>query len=505
MSSRRRGQVTVRLALTDGQKSAATSSENRIYIEASPGSGKTTVAAERYGVARFGDFSGGRGVVALSFARSARGELEDRVQRRWGVDAMRWPHKVWTLDSLHCAILRHFLRSGTIEWPGGHTDLTVVDSWRGSPKSRPLDVGTPYYGLSLTGKKVVAASRQVLISGTYYTNKSDYFARLSEGVCTHDEIRHVLEVAVAQGSPLREIVRQFFKDTAKALIVDEVFDGNLVDLRIVASAAAIGVPTTLIGDPWQALYAFRGARPELVPQLTTKLGFAEYPIAESFRFRTEEMKALAVSLRAGSPVTVAGASVLDVNVVLSSDWAGLWTASNSILPFSFGQVANRVDAAIALLLDQVVTSRFRGLSTFGPDAGVILGLDPGLMRTEGTAALAPVLERLSGGKHEDAVEALMLLRTTLLAMGSQPIPKLRIANEEKRAARLQWLAKRLAADHLVPGLTIHQAKGREWDNVGLVLNSAEEVRLASGLTKDSEADRALYVALTRAKWAVASV
>lgn len=113
-------QMKMRLPLTDDQKHAATSSADRVYIEASPGAGKTTVATERYGVARFGTKGDRRGVLALSFARSARGELRDRVRRRWGANAMRWPHKVWTLDLLHFAIVRHLLSTNALKWPGGH-------------------------------------------------------------------------------------------------------------------------------------------------------------------------------------------------------------------------------------------------------------------------------------------------------------------------------------------------------------------------------------------------
>ena len=58
------------------------------------------------------------------------------------------------------------------------------------------------------------------------------------------------------------------RNTAKALIVDEIFDGNLVELQIVAISAAVGVPTTIIGAPWQALYAFRGTRPDMIPHLS---------------------------------------------------------------------------------------------------------------------------------------------------------------------------------------------------------------------------------------------
>lgn len=489
----------MRLPLTEEQKVAATAADERVYIEASPGSGKTTVAAERYGVTRYVRAGHGRGVVALSFARSARGELERRVRRRWGVDAMRWPHRVWTLDSLHCALVLHLLRSGAVAWPGGHTELTVVDSWRGTRGSRPIDPGGFAYGLTVNGANVVASRRRVATGGSYFTNRADYLRQLADGTCTHEEVRQVLDSAIAQGSPLREPVREFFRSTAKAVIVDEIFDGNLVDLRIVAIAAAAGVPTTVIGDPWQALYAFRGARPDMVPTLVDQLGFTTFPLSESFRFVTQEMQDLAAALREGRPVTVPTGGARDPHVVLASEWSTLWSTSAQVLPFSFGRVGNRVDAAMAVLLDQVVTSYFGELSTFGADAAVILGLDPATMRAEGASALVTVLDRLSNGTQAQAEAALSLLRETLVGLGSRPIPRLQPAKEAIRVDRLQQLAARLKSTKLVPGLTIHQAKGREWEQVGVALTAAEYSRLAAGLSQASATDRALYVALTRAK------
>ena len=72
--------------------------------------------------------------------------------------------------------------------------------------------------------------------------------------------------------------------TSKAVIVDEVFDGNRPDLEIVRIAAEARIPTMVIGDPWQALYEFRGAQPELVPGFVDALQFETFPISGSFRF-----------------------------------------------------------------------------------------------------------------------------------------------------------------------------------------------------------------------------
>ena len=489
------------LRLTDEQKRAAATSADRAYIEAGPGSGKTTVAAERYGVLRFDGCNQGPGLVALSFARSARGELEDRVRRRWGSHALRWPHKIWTLDSLHCAILMHLLRTGQLTWPGGQTELTVHDSWRGQDDSRPLRPERPYRRVvTLDGRRVMSETRAISEFGHGYTAKKPYEAMLAAGVCTHDEVRQILELVV-WNSELRPAVVEYLRTSMKALIVDEVFDGDRLDLGIVHQAAAAGIPSTLIGDPWQALYEFRGARPEIVATIVTDLSFDTLPVTQSFRFETPAMQDLARALRAGEGVTVPTGTTGDVEVVLAAWWKPLWGIADNVLPFAFGQINNRTDAAMAVLLEPLVSRQFGHVPTRGPEAALVLGLDPEILRGD-PGVFAPVLDRLEGGSPTGAAAALALLRTTLADMGSRPIRRMKEADEADRIELLGALGRRVGRTHLIPGMTIHQAKGREWDNVGVHLLADEVHHVAAGLSQERHTDRALYVALTRAKRSV---
>lgn len=496
----------MRPPLTDDQKVAATASEDRVFIEAAPGSGKTTVATERYGVSRFGRFTNGKGVLALSFARAARGELDDRVRRRWGTNALRWPHKVWTLDHLHGAIVQHLLASGHLKWPAGYTHLEVLDSWRGHGGYRWCPAGT----WRRAGVRVI--QEEVLVGPSFqgdgeyaFSTLAQYRGHLEKGLCTHDEIRAVVTAAIANDSPVRNAIREFLVGTVSSLIVDEVFDGNELDLRLVALAANTGVPTTLIGDPWQALYGFRGAAPELVPELVAGLHFVAYPITESFRFETDEMRELADALRAGEQASVPAGAAADCDVVIATTWSRLWRCSDDVLPFSFGPAQNRLDAAIALLLDQVVIQTFDVASPFGADAAILLGLDPAAMRADGSACFGPVLSVLAAGTTAAAVQAVPLLIDRLKDLGSVPIPNLSQNNMATRFHRLAHIGRRLGRPSLVPGLTAHQAKGREWSIVGAALSNTEHQRLTNGLSQDDDDDRKLYVALTRARHVAALV
>jgi len=79
---------------------------------------------------------------------------------------------------------------------------------------------------------------------------------------------------------------------------------------------------------------------------------------------------------------------------------------------------------------------------------------------------------------------------------------LKDTEEADRIELLGALGRRLGRAHLIPGMTIHQAKGREWANVGVYLQPDEEHHLAAGLSRERPSDRALYVGLTRAKRSV---
>ena len=78
--------------------------------------------------------------------RSASPDRRPRTSRpyHWalGSDALTWPHRTITLDTLHGDLVGLLVRSGRIQWPGGHTDLEVLDVWRGRQGCRYLTQAT---------------------------------------------------------------------------------------------------------------------------------------------------------------------------------------------------------------------------------------------------------------------------------------------------------------------------------------------------------------------------
>ncbi len=486
--------------LTDEQLAAVCAGNSRIFIEAAPGAGKTTVAAERYGVLRFN--RGGvprRAIEAVSFTRSATVELRRRVVYRWGSTALNWPNDVQTIDGLVSEILHYLLRQGILHWPADHTELEVLDDWRGHRGYRWLNAG------SFRRRAIVTESGHVDSRGVRMTDagfgigsRLDFHAHLELGRCTHEEVRSVL-AAVLRSITLREVVQHYLERSVAHLIVDEVFDANPLDLAIVLLCCHADLAVTLVGDPWQALYRFRGARPELVPELTSDQGFERLQLSHSFRFQSEEMRRLGETLRAGGPAVLNKGS--DVDVLLASQWDELWNGPTNVLPLSFGRTTNKTDAAAIVLLDHLVHTHFGRHAIFLPEALILLGLDADAYGTNGPEVLASVIETLSQPHTESPRRALAELRLAMRALGAPRRPPSGSATAEQRQLdRLAALSLRVrSSQHLLPGMTIHQAKGKEWDRVGVTFSDAQIGRLGAGLDQTIEGDRAMYVALTRAR------
>ncbi|MCU1355901.1 MAG: hypothetical protein JWM89_1319 [Acidimicrobiales bacterium] len=482
--------------LTDPQRAAAASPEPRLLIEASPGSGKTTVVAERYGLLRFGPSRATVSpVVAMSFTRSATSELRTRVSRRWGAAAISWPHRVETIDTLLRRLLQFLLRRSLLAWPGGHLELEVIDDWHGYSGFRPLEVDDWCRFMEVRDDgRIRTTTRKLTTKRWGFSLAGKINPLISTGITSPREIREVLEDAF-RFPAIQAATKAYLGSSMGHLLVDEVFDANQLDLRIIKAACLAGVEVTLVGDPWQALYGWRGARPELVDPFAEDNGFTRASLEDSFRFESADTQAIASGLRAGLPVPVHNAVAYDV--ALARKWRYLWALPPRIMPLSFGRPQNQTRAATALLLNQATLGRLGCEAMFVREAVGILGLDPDLLALEGPTLLGPLVEQLESGVAEDVV--LDQLRDVMVELGASQRPPAIAANEEGHRTDLRDLAGRLREADVVPGLTVFQAKGLEWTSVAVHLTAADRTSLQGGLSQDSDDHRVLYVALTRAR------
>lgn len=488
------------LKLTNAQVLAAAAQERLINVVSAPGSGKTTVAAERYGYQRYtrGD---SRGVLGLTFNRAAAAELRGRVEARWGRGCVGTAHRVVTFDQLHVELLHRLLREGKLTWPGGHTVLDVRDDYNGARGYRFLTVGNYIRFATLNSRNVVVSdSRQVAKPESGLGGVADHRAVLSSGAVSHEDVRQVLRSAM-QIDEMRQFASDWLCANYRALVIDEVYDGDDLDLYVAYLAAEAGLSVTLIGDPWQALYKWRGARPEVVDKLfdATSDQFVPFEQPESFRFIGDQMPQLATALRSGHGVNLPEVSSADVDVALARNWGPLWSVGDNVLPLAFRTVNNATDAALNLLLDVATRARL-GVHAFGREGAIVrLGLDRDDFQARQQEVLGPLLANLRNG--QTASQVLDDLREAIKALGVRKPNRLSDDKEAAVEAQLERLAARLVQAAVVPGLTVFQAKGREWGRVGVVLSQSQITTLARGLQELDEEHCVLYVAITRARHA----
>lgn len=485
--------------LTSEQALAAAALDRLVNIVSAPGSGKTTVAAERFGYQRHlvGD---DRGVLGLSFNRAAVAELRARIGARWGRGAIAPPHRVMTFDHLHVELLHRLLDAGLVNWPNGLRELDVRDDYRGTPGFRFLTPPNNFRRVAILNarRNVVSDGRRVEEPTTGIGNVGAHRALLSAGVVSHDDVRTILLSAMAVDE-LRDFASSWLAENFRALVIDEVYDAAILDLNVAFLAAEAGLDVTLIGDPWQALYKWRGATPDEVQRLldATTDRFVEYQQPQSFRFGGDQMPELARALRNGESVSLPGGTSEQVDVALARTWRPLWSAGDNILPLSFRTIENATDAALNLLLDVVTRGRL-GASSFGREAAIArLGLDRERFLGEQDRVFQPIIAGLRAGRAP--ADVLDDVRNVVTGFGVNRPRRLRAAAEAERVAQVERLAARLAKESVIPGLTVFQAKGREWDRVGVVLTRAQRALLTTGLHELEDEHCVVYVALTRAK------
>jgi DNA helicase-2/ATP-dependent DNA helicase PcrA len=300
---------------------------------------------------------------------------------------------------------------------------------------------------------------------------------------------------------LKAAIVAYIASNFRAIIVDEVFDADELDLDVIRLACQTAeMRVTVIGDPWQALYGFRGARPDLVPSLTQGK-FVDASVTYSFRYEDNSLRRMTEELRLGRPAGLVQGSPSKVDVVLASHWGDLWSVGENVLPLSFGHPDNFTDAVIALLLDVVVAAQFGEDSVFSHEALSILNIDPREFKLVGRSLLRDALKILESDDPDSPATTLAALRQAAKALNCPyRLQRLRAESEQKQLARVSELRRRLrAGSRLIPGLTVHQAKGREWDVVGVRLSEPQKRQISSGLRQEEDTDRVLYVALTRAR------
>lgn len=487
--------------MTPPQLRAATSDDSLCFVKAGPGSGKTFTAAEAFGYLRHIRYAGDpRGICGVTFARSARRELTTRVRQRWGTSLVQWPNLVCTFDEVHRRLVRYLIHRDLIGWPGGGTvPDQPEDSWttQAGVKAQPRKATSRYrIGLDDEGVLTVMETKNVdRAPAPAFVDGDMLEAALAAGVCTHTDVRNVLSDAVddVRHPAFNEAIRDCLRGSFCHLVIDEAFDMNPLDIAVVERAIEAGVSVTLVGDPWQSLYEFRGSTPKLVSRMIGARGFAQIDMPGEHRYRTREMRDLAGALFRSEPFSVTAADSGDeFDVVLAHDWGTLWTEPRiPILPAGRWSKVDRgsMASAFVLLLGSFVQEHFAIEAGGVAEARRALNAEPRDSRLD--LALAALSD-----ESQTAADIWALLRSAFQPSGrTWKDPGV---TARKCMERLVEVAHEGGAPLL--GLTVHQAKGLEWDRV-LFLDPSltTDPEWQNVLDIDELSHRNVYVALTRAR------
>jgi hypothetical protein len=237
--------------------------EGSAFITACPGAGKTRIMVER---ARhiLRSSNEGCGIAFLSFTRAAVSGLENQLRREALLGSPVFPHFIGTFDSF----IWQFIVS-----PFGIPEKEVAPRLipdKGSRMVQPFDTAQPLPLACfdcVSGKIDAAAALQcgfdVSKKSTAHIKASETSALnmltrfLERGELDFDDARAlaVSRLAVAEfATKLSSALAARFRE----IIVDEAQDCNPADLEIIKLLCDAGIPTKVICDPHQSIYAFRG-------------------------------------------------------------------------------------------------------------------------------------------------------------------------------------------------------------------------------------------------------
>ncbi len=480
------------IMLNDMQLLSAASAHRHVFIEAIPGSGKTVVAVERFGIARYtGDDE--RGVLAIAFNVAAVALLKSRIRERWGSGCLSFPHNVCTFDQMYRELIHFLVESSHIHWSDSYVGLDVREDYRGCIGYLDGVNGSFELLLDDSRKLIVRRCVNAGYSSSGFQSHDAMWEIVRCGVISYNDMRSIIN-CIRQDQSLTRIAIDWLKRCYRCIIVDEAYDMNDSNLWFVDLCFQAQLDITIVGDPWQALYGWRDAVPDLINQYVEDSGrsFVKYVLNRSYRFESPEQIERVTTLREGGLLALEHGESIDVDVVLASHWSSLWHLGNNVIPLSFGKVAGFAAAVSCLLLHELLMRHFGFGSPHFDDAVRVLRLSPEQLERCNEVIVDPALRHLEvRGDVDDVFIRGIEHECRGLGCFSEDEGE---ESRDRLTKNLKLLSLRFQGGNLIPAMTVNQAKGREWDRVGVWFSKLPEV-----LDINNEHHRKIYVAVTRSR------
>ncbi|WP_354447843.1 ATP-dependent helicase [Marinobacter sp. MBR-99] len=266
--------------LTDEQRAIITAGYEHAVITAVAGSGKTSTLAWRIRFLLEQGHDPDR-MLVLMFNRSARVDFERKLQEVCAQSGLALP-EIRTYHAMGLRLYKRFVREGYL--PGFSEKILTeqeiaFQAWLLTRRLAPEDLAdeirrnkkefvetaTGFIDLVKTG----LSPAEVVFEELGYSDKHRYLIdlfhsfeqwRKGQGRISYADMLYEPVMAIHQNPPLQRLVG----NKMDLILVDEYQDTNEIQHLLLRYVAGDRARVTVVGDPDQTIYEFRGAKPEFI-------------------------------------------------------------------------------------------------------------------------------------------------------------------------------------------------------------------------------------------------
>ena len=344
--------------LNDPQREAVTSEDKSLLVLAGAGSGKTRVLVHRiaWNVEAMG--INPSSIIAVTFTNKAAKEMQSRIQ-----ELLQSPGgDMWcgTFHGLaHRTLKRFYKEAGLI------SGFTILDS---DDQLRIVKRLTKEAGLDdaawppkqiqwqINGwKDEGIRADKVVDNGDFYAQTVKGIYKNYEEACANDSLVDFAELLLRAYELVQnnKIVKDFFHNRFKAVLVDEFQDTNTIQYNWLKEIASDAATITAVGDDDQSIYGWRGAKVENIASFESS-------------FEGSKVIRLEQNYRSTSVILSAANALIDNNQ--SRLGKNLWTDSLEGERITLYQAYNEQDEA--RFIAGILKSWMEGGELFS-DAGIV--------------------------------------------------------------------------------------------------------------------------------------
>ncbi|HET8848312.1 MAG TPA: ATP-dependent helicase [Marinobacter sp.] len=287
--------------LTDEQRAIVTAGYEHSVITAVAGSGKTSTLAWRIRYLLEQGHDPQR-MLVLMFNRSARVDFERKVQQVCEGSGLATP-EIRTYHSMGFRLYKRFVREGYL--PGFSESILTeqeigFQTWLLIRRLAPEDLADEIrrnkkeYVETATGfidrVKCGLLPAEVVFEELGYSDRHRYLVdlfhsfeqwRKGQGRISYADMLYEPVMAIHQNPPLQRLVG----NKMDLLLVDEYQDTNEIQHLLLKYVAGDRARVTVVGDPDQTIYEFRGAQPAFILRRFSEEFDAPLEQTLSFSFR----------------------------------------------------------------------------------------------------------------------------------------------------------------------------------------------------------------------------